>query len=277
MTDTTSITGLVQSTGINLAAGPRVRFENADQGDTQRPAERPGLSGGPKRPISGTGNSLLNGSNQIAAQQAANASHGPGEENHSEGETGVDGEEGGSSSGFDPANPQNLTEDEQKKVQELQQRDREVRAHEQAHKAAGGALAGSPTFKTVRGPDGKSYAVSGEVKIDTSAVPNNPEATIRKLEQVKRAALAPSNPSSQDRQVAAEAEAKIQQARQEIREEKAEELKEANGNAAGPTDSLSPADQSASRGPFDDSGFNGSRARPDSGALSPGSLLNLVA
>jgi hypothetical protein len=277
MTDTASITRLVQSTGITLSPVPRVRFENTGQGDTQRPADRPGLSGRPERPISGTGNSLLNGSTQIAAQQAAHATHGPGEENHGEGETGADGEQGGSSSGFDPANPQNLTEDEKKKVQELQQRDREVRAHEQAHKAAGGALARSPTFKTVRGPDGKSYAVSGEVKIDTSALPNNPEATIRKLEQVKRAALAPSNPSSQDRQVAAEAEAKIQQARQEIREEKAEELKEANGNAAGPTDSLSPADQSPSRGPFSDSGFNGARGRPDGGALSPGSLLNLVA
>ncbi|MGH6621396.1 MAG: putative metalloprotease CJM1_0395 family protein [Alphaproteobacteria bacterium] len=127
-----------------------------------------------------------------------------------------------------------LTEEEKKKVQELQSRDREVRAHEQAHKAAGGPHAGSPTFKTVRGPDGRSYAVSGEVKIDTSAVPNNPDATIRKMEQIKRAALAPSNPSSADRQVAAEADAKIQKARLEKREMEAEEREKAAGNGTAP-------------------------------------------
>ena len=72
------------------------------------------------------------------------------------------------------------------------------------------------------------------MKIDTSAVPNNPEATIRKMEQVKRAALAPSNPSAADRQVAAEADAKIQQARQEKREQEAEEREKAEGGGASP-------------------------------------------
>jgi hypothetical protein len=130
------------------------------------------------------------------------------------------------------AGPEELTEEEKDKVRDLQSRDREVRAHEQAHKAAGGSLAGQPTYQTMRGPDGRSYAVGGEVKIDTSAVPNNPEATIRKMEQVKRAALAPSNPSSADRQVAAEADAKIQQARQEKREQDAEEREKAEGGGA---------------------------------------------
>lgn len=132
------------------------------------------------------------------------------------------------------AGAEKLTDEEKKKIQELQTRDREVRAHEQAHKAAGGPHAGHPTFKTIRGPDGRSYAVGGEVKIDTSAVPNNPEATIRKMEQVKRAALAPSNPSSADRQVAAEADAKIQQARQEKREQEAEEREKAGGAGTAP-------------------------------------------
>ena len=133
-------------------------------------------------------------------------------------------------SGAPSAGTEELSEEEKEKVRDLQSRDREVRAHEQAHKAAGGSLAGHPTYETVRGPDGRSYAVGGEVKIDTSAVPNNPEATIRKMEQVKRAALAPSNPSSADRQVAAEADAKIQQARQEKREQDAEEREKAGGD-----------------------------------------------
>ncbi|MCG8544800.1 MAG: hypothetical protein MJE12_11385 [Alphaproteobacteria bacterium] len=123
--------------------------------------------------------------------------------------------------------PNELTEAERKKVEELKRRDREVRAHEQAHKTAGGSLAGNPRYQTVQGPDGRSYAVSGEVSIDTSEVPNNPEATIRKMEIVKRAALAPSQPSAQDRQVAAEADRKIQKARQEKREIEAEERAEA--------------------------------------------------
>ena len=100
-----------------------------------------------------------------------------------------------------------LTESEKRKVRELQARDRQVREHEQAHKVAGGQFASSPTYRTVVGPDGRSYAVKA-VRIDTSTVPNNPEATIRKLQIVKRAALAPREPSSADRAVAAEAEQK---------------------------------------------------------------------
>ena len=113
-----------------------------------------------------------------------------------------------------------LTESEKRKVRELQARDRQVREHEQAHKVAGGQFASSPTYRTVVGPDGRSYAVGGEVRIDTSTVPNNPEATIRKLQIVKRAALAPREPSSADRAVAAEAEQKILRARAEIQKQK---------------------------------------------------------
>ena len=118
-----------------------------------------------------------------------------------------------------------LTDAERRKVEALKARDRQVREHERAHQIAGGHYASSPTYRTVRGPDGKSYAVGGEVRIDTSVVPNNPEATIRKMQTVKRAALAPQEPSSADRAVAAEADAKIVRARQEIQERKIEEAK----------------------------------------------------
>ena len=119
-----------------------------------------------------------------------------------------------------------LTDAERRKLAALKARDRQVREHERAHQIAGGHYASSPTYRTVRGPDGKSYAVGGEVRIDTSVVPNNPEATIRKMQTVKRAALAPQEPSSADRAVAAEAAAKIVRARQEIQERKIEEAKE---------------------------------------------------
>lgn len=105
---------------------------------------------------------------------------------------------------------------EQLEIAELVSRDREVRTHEQAHASVGGAYAGAPTYTFKRGPDGKSYAVGGEVSIDTSPVPNDPEATLRKMELVQRAALAPAEPSAQDLSVAAEAAAQATQARSEL-------------------------------------------------------------
>ena len=109
-------------------------------------------------------------------------------------------------------------------IAKLRARDREVRAHEQAHAAAAGGLArGGPTFTYERGPDGKQYAVGGEVNIDTSPVAGDPEATIRKARQIRAAALAPADPSSQDRAVAASATAIETKARQEIQKAQREE------------------------------------------------------
>lgn len=101
-------------------------------------------------------------------------------------------------------------------ITELSKRDREVRAHEQAHASVGGRYAGAPSLSYQRGPDGRLYAVSGEVAIDTSPVPNNPQATLEKALTVQRAALAPSDPSSADRNIAAKAAAIAGQARAEL-------------------------------------------------------------
>jgi len=106
-------------------------------------------------------------------------------------------------------------------IQELAARDREVRAHEQAHAAIAGQYAGSPTYSFVRGPDGVSYAVGGEVSIDTSPISGDPEASLRKAQQLRRAANAPADPSSQDGSVAALAAQMEQQARTELREQQA--------------------------------------------------------
>jgi len=261
MTESAAISSLIHFTGRSFTTAPRTpdAAEASGRPDTPKVRESKGSAA---TPVELRRTPLLNAENQIAAQEPRAAT----DEQPGPGGTG------------DPSNPENLSEEEKKQVQELQRTDREVRAHEQAHKSAGGSLTGSASFKTIRGPDGKSYAVSGEVKIDTSPVPNNPEATIRKLEQVKRAALAPSNPSGQDRRVAAEAEAKIQAARQEKHEKDAEALKKTNGR-----------DDSPHSGPATPgSGRNGATsatpisAAPASGsgtisALAPGSLFNLVA
>ena len=109
-------------------------------------------------------------------------------------------------------NGKKLTHDQKAEIQKLQQTDRKVRQHEAAHAAAGGGLAGAPSFDYETGPDGRQYAIGGEVSIKVPSVSSsNPQGTIAQLEQVIRAALAPADPSGQDRAVAAEAQAEIAQ------------------------------------------------------------------
>jgi hypothetical protein len=93
-------------------------------------------------------------------------------------------------------------------IGELKQRDVEVRAHEAAHLAvAGGIATSSASFEYQQGPDGVQYAIGGEVNISTSAVSGDPAATLRKANTIRRAALAPAQPSGPDMQVAAAATA----------------------------------------------------------------------
>lgn len=131
----------------------------------------------------------------------------------------------------------------QAQVAKLKATDRAVRAHEQAHiSAAGGYAKGGASFSYTRGPDGRLYAVGGEVRIDASPVPGDPDATIRKAQVVRQAAMAPANPSGQDRSVAAAASQMAQEARVEklklSREEKSVD-KPMDGSPASGTPSTS--------------------------------------
>ena len=121
---------------------------------------------------------------------------------------------------------QKIAQVEQQQVTKLKSRDAEVRAHEQAHAATGGQYAGSPTYSFKRGPDGNNYAVGGEVSISTSAIAGDPAGTIRKMQQVRAAALAPAEPSGQDRKVAAGATQQISKARADEVKQTAAEAKE---------------------------------------------------
>lgn len=117
---------------------------------------------------------------------------------------------------------------DQEQIQQLANRDREVRAHEQAHASVGGQYAGSPSFSYERGPDGVNYAVGGEVPISLpSSSGKNPEQTLAAAEQVRRAALAPADPSPQDRSVAASASQLALEARAEIAKQQVQETVEA--------------------------------------------------
>jgi hypothetical protein len=106
-----------------------------------------------------------------------------------------------------------LKPEEAAQIAKLKQIDRQVRQHEQAHMAAaGGMVTAGASFTYQKGPDGVSYAVGGEVGIST-APGRTPEETIRRAQTIRTAALAPADPSGQDRAVAAQAGQMEQQAR----------------------------------------------------------------
>lgn len=128
-----------------------------------------------------------------------------------------------------------LEQVEQQELRELKARDREVKQHEVAHSAAGGAMAGAPSYTFVTGPDGARYAVSGEVSIrlTTSSDPNK---TLENMQQVQRAALAPAQPSAQDRKVASQAARIAMAARAEIMKQAISENQEARSLASETTE-----------------------------------------
>ncbi|BBM85911.1 putative metalloprotease CJM1_0395 family protein [Candidatus Uabimicrobium amorphum] len=121
-----------------------------------------------------------------------------------------------------PISEMNMSE--KRKLEKLKLRDQEVRTHEQAHVAAGGKYIKSAIHYDYQvGPDGRKYAVGGNVKIDSQPVPNQPQETIAKMQVVRKAALAPAQPSSADHQVAQKASSEEAKARQELAQKKLEE------------------------------------------------------
>ena len=116
-----------------------------------------------------------------------------------------------------------LTEEDKQEIEDLKAREQEVRTHEQAHAATGGQYAGSPQYEYTTGPDKKRYVTGGEVSIDISEE-QSAEQTLRKMQQVRAAALAPAQPSSQDLKVAAEAAQKAFDARNDIAKENRDTL-----------------------------------------------------
>jgi hypothetical protein len=128
-------------------------------------------------------------------------------------------------------------------VEQLKQRDREVRSHELAHKAIAGQYArGAPSYEYRIGPDGRRYAVGGEVSIDIGKA-NDPRETLRKAEVIRSAAMAPANPSMQDRQVAMQASAMAAEARQELQQQQAKATPAET--AADPRSAQAPSNPSA--------------------------------
>jgi hypothetical protein len=214
-------TGLAANSATNRATPNALTNVTSQAGSTQASAfaaRDSGIDGRNGVRLAGDNGALLDLSTSLGAQEAAN--------------------------GDGPDNPGGLTEAEEEQVAELRRADREVRRHEAAHAAAGGAFAGAPTYTFERGPDGQLYAVAGQVSIDTAPVDGDPAATIQKLQIVRAAALAPGDPSAQDRAVAAQAEAGIRQAQAELQAERNEELT-GEAEASGTSDDVNAGDVNA--------------------------------
>lgn len=122
-----------------------------------------------------------------------------------------------------------LSPEAEAQLRKLKQRDAEVRAHERAHMAAaGGNAVGGPHYEYQKGPDGKQYAIGGHVDINLSSVDGDPEESEKNAQEVRRAALAPGQPSGQDRAVAAQAASMEAKAKTEKLEEKNDEQSDEN-------------------------------------------------
>lgn len=120
--------------------------------------------------------------------------------------------------GNGPASLSSPPGEDQDSLRRLRETDRKVRAHEQAHLAAAGDSAqGGMKLQTKVGPDGKAYAVSGEVSIKVSGG-RTPEEALRNAQTAHRAALAPADPSPQDLKVAQKAAQAEHEARRKIQE-----------------------------------------------------------
>ena len=111
-----------------------------------------------------------------------------------------------------------LRERQRQKDDLIQKNYNHIYAHELAHKTAGGAFAGAITIE--KNSDGIPFA--GHVPIKMPVLDkNSPQKTIDHANTVIKAAMAPSDPSSQDYKVAAEAA--------DIKSQ-AETIKSKNGN-----------------------------------------------
>lgn len=145
------------------------------------------------------------------------------------------------------AGPQALTPEEEQVVQELKQRDQEVKNHEMAHLAVAGQYArGGASYSYQQGPDGRRYAIGGEVPIDMSEE-KTPEETVQKMRAIKRAAMAPAEPSSADRSVAANATAMESKAQQELQAEASEPAQEQSADDSAAPEEIEAAAESPSQ------------------------------
>ena len=110
-----------------------------------------------------------------------------------------------------------MTLEQANELKRMQSQADKVVSHEGAHAMIGGTLMlGGPVYQYELGPDGEVYETAGQSRIDMSPIAGNPQGTIFKMQHVKRAAMAPLNPSGADRVVASQADQIENQARKHL-------------------------------------------------------------
>ena len=89
-------------------------------------------------------------------------------------------------------------------LEAMKRRYAEVRSREESLRRAAGVRE-LPRYQYQTGPDGKKYAVSGEVDMDMTTVPGDPEATLRRARRIYRAAFVSADVSPSERRAAMDA------------------------------------------------------------------------
>ena len=86
--------------------------------------------------------------------------------------------------------------DFQRVLDKFKKTDADIKSHEQIHASIGQTT--SPiSYNYQEGPDGKMYAIGGQVRLDTS-IPSDPKAAAFKLDMIEKAAAGPMNSSGAD-------------------------------------------------------------------------------
>ena len=133
-----------------------------------------------------------------------------------------------------PENPAELSPEDERLLAEMRSTDQKVRAHEQAHASAG---ATNVRYEYDTGPDGRQYAVAGTADISVQARADDPDSKLDQARQMRTAALAPADPSTQDMAVAAKASRIEMEARREKADAELEDMVEkSSSSSAAPYD-----------------------------------------
>jgi hypothetical protein len=106
--------------------------------------------------------------------------------------------------------------------------------------------------------------VAGEVSIDVSPVANDPQATVNKAMAIRRAALAPADPSGADRRVAARARMMEAEARAELNNPNDAEGQETSATEQGPLPGGSPLEGAENPGATSPNETTPANQRPSS-------------
>jgi hypothetical protein len=117
-----------------------------------------------------------------------------------------------------------LTPQDEAVIRNLKRLERDLMTREMEQSQAGGGVSGTARHLVETGPDGERYVTDGETS-PSLVHGGTPEQQLARARAVRRAALAPSTPSTRDLAVASEArrlerraEVKVDQASAEVRQ-----------------------------------------------------------